>query len=371
MGTARADEIVFALVGCGSFARFSMDVYRSIEGLRLSAVSDPRADLTDFDVAGYRDPGDAIGRPDVDLVYVATPPSSHFDICTMALNAGKHVLCEKPLAMNTRQSREILELARRKHRIAAVNFVLRHSAIVEFVKRAIDSRLFGAVLAAQFVNCAQDSTLGRDHWFWKKDISGGIFIEHGVHFFDLYRHWLGKSQVISAHLDRRNESQEDRALCAMRHEGGAIVTHYHGFDQPLVLDRAEHRLVCETGDIRVQGWVPTRMQMDGLVNERGLDVLSRLFTQCAVTDEPVAERQILSRGARRTVARRVRIAYRAPLNRQDVYRAMLKDLMRDQLAHLRDSEHERRVVEADGHAAVIVAEDARRLGERSWAHLMT
>lgn len=369
MGKRQTDEIRFALIGCGSFGRFSADVYRAIAGLRLSAVSDQQADLSDFAVAASREPAEAIHRPDVDLVYIATPPASHYGICKTALNAGKHVLCEKPLSINAHQSGEILDLARSAHRVAAVNFVLRYSAIVELVKRAIDSRLFGSVLAGQFVNCAQDSTLGPDHWFWKKDISGGIFVEHGVHFFDLYRHWLGNARMVNAHVEKRNESQEDRALCTMRYEGGAIVTHYHGFDQPRVLDRAEHRLVCETGDIRVQGWVPTEVRMEGLVDKQGLDALSRRFSECDVTDEPVAGREVLSRGVRRTVARRVHITYREPLHRQDVYRAMLRDLMRDQLAYMLDSQHPRRVVEADGHEAVILAEDARRLGEQSWAQL--
>jgi len=371
MAQSGTNRIGFALVGCGSFGRFSVGVYRSMDGLSLAAVSDPRADLRDFNVPAFRDPLDAIHRADVDLVYIAAPPSSHHALCMTALNAGKHVLCEKPLAMNSRQSHDMLELASRKRRILAVNFMLRHSTIADLVKRAIDSRLFGSVLAAQFTNCAQDSTLGHDHWFWSKAVSGGIFIEHGVHFFDLYRYWLGKGRVINAHLDRRNESQEDRALCTLKYELGAIVTHYHGFDQPLILDRAAHRLICETGDIHVRGWIPTELQMNGLVDERGVGILSRLFANCEVTEEPVAESRIVSRGTGRTVTRRVHVHYEAPSGRQDVYRALLRDLMYDQLAYILDRRHERRVVEQDGHAALLVAEDAKRLGEQSWEQLKT
>jgi predicted dehydrogenase len=62
------------------------------------------------------------------------------------------------------------------------------------------------VLRGTFENYASDEGLGPDHWFWDRTKSGGIFIEHGVHFFDMFAGWLGVGTVESAGRVRRPES---------------------------------------------------------------------------------------------------------------------------------------------------------------------
>ncbi len=381
------------LIGCGGFGEFCLDAFRSMEQVRIAAVADVHKAAADrlaakFHVPAHGEAADLIRRDDVEIVHVATPPGSHHELVMAAVAAGKHVLCEKPLATRLTDADEMLAAADAAGVIAPVNFVLRHNAVTDAVKAVIDSAALGAVLAARLTNCAGDGKLAADHWFWDKSVSGGIFIEHGVHFFDLYAHWLGAGEILSAHAETRKDAaqiaqlgagqgmalgaqaprlssgQEDRVLCTIRYESGAVASHYHGFDQVLLMDRADHRLVCELGDIRVNGWIPLSIHIDALVNDQTQE---RLAACCPGAEVEVlaacdgADRTPMGRGVRRSVARRIRMTFTPQPDKQSVYADSVRAVLADQIAYIRDRSHQRRITEANGRAALALAEKAAKL----------
>jgi predicted dehydrogenase len=73
---------------------------------------------------------------------------------------------------------------------------MRYDPLNQAIARILEAGSLGAPLHAFFENYASDTPLGPGHWFWKPEISGGIFIEHGVHFFDLFRMWFGSGEVV-------------------------------------------------------------------------------------------------------------------------------------------------------------------------------
>src|SRR5438045_9710008 len=110
----------------------------------------------------------------------------------------------------------------------------RYNPLFALVKKIHQEKLLGNFLHGYFENYASDQNLHPDHWFWDKSKSGGIFIEHGVHFFDLFAGWLGKGKVVGAwQLSRANSRQQitDRVQATVLYNGG-LVNFYHGFDQP-------------------------------------------------------------------------------------------------------------------------------------------
>ncbi|KKK50148.1 hypothetical protein LCGC14_3127930, partial [marine sediment metagenome] len=251
--------------------------------------------------------------------------------------------------------------------IVPVNFVLRHNAVTDAVKAVIDSGVLGQVLSARLTNCAGDSKLGPGHWFWDKGLSGGIFIEHGVHFFDLYSYWLGEGQVISANTElREGTTQEDRVMCEIRHESGAIASHYHGFDQVWLMDRTDHRMVCELGDIRVEGWIPLTVQVDAVVDDEGAAALSACMSGCDVEsiEQYDGGVEVMGRGAVRKVTSKIRLSFTPEADKQSVYAESVKRLLADQIAFIRDAGHARRITEANGREALALAQGAAELAER-------
>ena len=305
------------LIGCGAFGRFCMETFIKLDGLQPIAAADaykPAADsfAEQFPkIAVHYNAAELIDRDDIDLVHIATPPSTHHSLALRAAKAGKHVLCEKPLATSLREADQLLAAAAKKRTLMPVNFVLRYNPITTAVKAIIDSHLLGRPLHSTFENYAADENLPPEHWFWDKSKSGGIFIEHAVHFFDLYRYWFGPGKVIASNVEvREGSAQEDRVMCTVRHEDGTVVSHYHGFDQVGRLDRTDHRLLFEVGDITVNGWIPTDMVVHALGDDQHLAELEKL---CPNSRTEVLEqydgdrREARSRGCRRRVTRKVRI----------------------------------------------------------------
>ena len=390
------------LIGCGDFGDFCLGAFSGLPGLRIAAVADvyrPAADrlAAKFDVPALGDPAELIARSDVQIVHVATPPSLHHALVMAAIAAGKHVLCEKPLATRVADAEEMLAAASAAGTIAPVNFVLRHNAVTDAVKAVIDSGALGKVLRAQLTNCAGDTKLGPDHWFWDRNVSGGIFIEHGVHFFDLYRHWLGDGEILDSHTETRlsaaragqlgagggmslgappaaeadpveqprlRSGQEDRVMCTIVYAGGAVACHYHGFDQVSLMDRTDHRLVCELGDVRVDGWIPLSLEIHAVVND---ETQAQLAVCCAGAEIQTLQAydgldsRILGRGVQRDVTRRIRLNWMPSADKQAIYADSVRALLADQLAFVRDASHPRRVTEANGLAALQLAQRAVQL----------
>jgi predicted dehydrogenase len=362
------------LIGCGAFGLFCLDIFSRMEQVRPVAVADIRENVAadfarDFGIRSFTDPTALIALEEVDVVHIATPPSTHYELARQAIEAGKHVLCKQPLTVRLDEADELLKAAWDAGRIAPVNFILRYNHVSKAVKRLIESGVLGSVLAGQLTHCAGDSGLHPGHWFWEKSVSGGIFIEHGVHFFDLYRQWLGPGEVVSAHTETRpGTSQEDRVMCTIRHDDGAVIHHYHGFDQMSIMDRTNHRLVCERGDVWIDGWIPLHLTIDAAVDETGRERIADCLPDAdlRVLEEYDADhREVFGRGEKRHVAQRLHAHWCPSADKQRVYADSVRDLLADQIAFLRDRSHHRDVIEINGREALALAESARCIAEGS------
>ena len=91
-----------------------------------------------------------LARDDVDMVYIATPPFLHYPQALAALEAGKHVICEKPLAMTLEQADAMIDVARKRGRLLTVNLMQRYNPIFDAVKHLIQCPDAGRSLARIF-----------------------------------------------------------------------------------------------------------------------------------------------------------------------------------------------------------------------------
>ena len=129
-----------------------------------------------------------VQRPDVQLVDVSTPGDTHKDVVLAALAAGKHVICEKPLANNLAEAREMLEAARQSGTIAVVNYNYRRVPGVQFAKKLIDDGAIGEVRHWRAVYL-QDWITDPNFplvWRMKKELAGsGALGDIAAHITDL------------------------------------------------------------------------------------------------------------------------------------------------------------------------------------------
>lgn len=361
----------YGLIGAGRFGRFCLESLRGWERVRPVAVTDAIPALAEataaaFDLVSSPTPEALLSRPEVDFVLISTPPHTHHELTLQALRAGKHAICEKPLALTVEQADALLAAARETSRLLVVNHLLRYSRLLETAKRIIESRLLGEPLHFFFENYAEDERLPPEHWFWDQGKSGGIFVEHAVHFFDLHRWWFGEGEVVAAHTETRpGTAQVDRVWCVERF-GQALGYQYHGFDQPVRLDRADHRVVCERGQIEVGGWIPMELWVSGLVDDAQRAQLAELCQECELVVEERYEgddRRCRGRGNQYLVAARVTLERRLAESKLAVYGEMLRALFDDQLRCLEDPAHSPRLRAEDARQAVAMAEQATRVAE--------
>jgi predicted dehydrogenase len=284
-----ASELRIGIVGAGGFAAFAARAFQKVVGVKIVAVADSNAlsasTLADAYAACAYSTYELFLKDDkVDVVYIATPPALHYGQSKAALLAGKHVICEKPAALTVQEAEELVELARDNMLLYVVNLMQRYNPLCRLVRRMVEENTLGDFTHGYFENYASDENLSPEHWFWDDSISGGIFIEHGVHFFDLFASWLGQGELVYSAKWKRpivKGNIYDRVQAIVNYDKGP-VSFYHGFDQPKILDRQEIKLQFERGDITLYGWVPVRIKITGLFSRAQLEKLKLDFRGCVI-----------------------------------------------------------------------------------------
>ncbi|MGF1472979.1 MAG: Gfo/Idh/MocA family protein [Rubrobacteraceae bacterium] len=200
-------EVGVGLVGYGFMGQVHSNAYRQIgRFFEVDPVPRMRA-ICGRDAAAVRqaahslgwegyetDYRQLVGRSDIGLVDVATPGSSHHGIAVAALEAGKHVLCEKPLANTLDEAREMVEAARRAGTVNMVNFNYRRVPAVAFAKRLIEEGRIGEIRhwrAVYLQDLALDPELPLVWRFRKEEAGSGALGDLGAHLVDLAHYLVG------------------------------------------------------------------------------------------------------------------------------------------------------------------------------------
>ncbi len=135
-----------------------------------------------------------IEDPEIEAVHVCTPNVLHAPVTKAAIEAGKHVLCEKPLAMNAAEAEEMLKLARKKRIVHAVNHNLRYYPVLQHVRQLIAAGELGEILVVQGTY-SQDWLLYDTDYNWRLESKENgplrALADIGSHWMDLVQHLTG------------------------------------------------------------------------------------------------------------------------------------------------------------------------------------
>ena len=166
---------------------------------------------------------------DVEVISCTTPTDVHYEIVMAAAAAGKHVICEKPLARTLAQGREMVAACRSAGVKLLVGQVVRFFPEYDRAKRAIDGGMIGKPAVLRFSRCVSQPRLSVDNWFVDFNRSGGLILDLMVHDFDQARWMAGEvTRVYAKALSvTRPEAGVDHALVILTHASGAI-THVEG-----------------------------------------------------------------------------------------------------------------------------------------------
>ena len=361
------------IMGAGGFARFATKAFLKVTGVKVIAVTDLNKKAAqqmadELNATVYETFEELLENRNVQLIYIATPPFLHYAQSKMALLAGKHVICEKPAALKTSEAEELTVLAQSKQLLYTVNLMQRYNPLFKTIKTIIQENILGNFLHGYFENYASNEKLHPEHWFWDVSKSGGIFIEHGVHFFDLYAGWLGVGEIIGAwQLPRPHKEKYivDRVQATVLYNGG-IVNFYHGFDQPEALDRQEFRLQFERGEITLCGWVPVKMKLHGLLQKGVLENLMEIIGSYTITHHHVLpiDQEVKVTAKEALYTDHITMEYENILGKQELYRQMLTDMISDQHCWIMDRKHIRLINDKNAVQSTRMAEEATRISEK-------
>ena len=351
--------------GGGAFGRFIASALPLVPGLELRAIAGSNAERArraagDLGVPFWTvDYEELAARAEVDLVVVASPPHLHAAMALAALRRGKAVFVEKPLATTLEDGLAVLAEARRRGLPAGIDYVMRYSPVYQAAQRLVREGALGALRRAEFRNDAGDEGLSAEHWFWDRSRSGGIFIEHGVHFFDVYGALIGADpvDVHGVALTRDGTDQQDVVHAAVRYANGVLATYTHAFDKPSRLEAQEGLLVFDRGSARISGWTPVRLELTGLVapaERAALESIPGLNLETVEAFDQ-RERAMRGRGQPFEVAEHVRGLLAPAEDSQELYRRAVAAALADLVAALRDPAHRARVTLADGVVSLAVA----------------
>ena len=194
------NRIRTAVIGTGFMGRTHLEALRRVENVDVVEIAATSLDKARTAAEGYNvlnatgDWHDVIADPSIDAVHITTPNVEHYPMVKAALEAGKHVLCEKPLAMTVAEAEELTALAAAKKLRAGLNHNLRYYPMVQQMRRMREAGDFGEVLVVQGTY-SQDWMLYETDWNWRVDpkVSGAsrVMADIGSHFFDMTEHVTG------------------------------------------------------------------------------------------------------------------------------------------------------------------------------------
>ncbi|MFA0756775.1 MAG: hypothetical protein YPKNTGVA_002304 [Candidatus Fervidibacter sp.] len=327
-----------AAIGYGAFGAFVLSAIQELPNVQIVAVAGRNAERVRAFAERMRIPHwttdwqTLVSDPKVDIVCVLTPPHTHAEIAIAAAQNGKHLFLEKPLALSLKEADEVIAVVERNGTCAVVNHIMRYHPLYEWLKELVDAGKLGSVRKVWFVNFASSEGLPPDHWFWDEKQSGGVLVEHGVHFYHLFA-WL-LDELPEPIATFGHEPFEAWSIVCFR-ERDAFGEFYHCFDKPAALERNFGGIAFEFGYATFEGWLPLSIKIERMRNET------------IIAEE-----------------------HRVPYDKTNLYRWLIQRAFRDLLKAIRDPSHKVASDLISARDALAVALKAKKLQQKQSRHRM-
>lgn len=226
----KAKTINIALIGYGFVGKtFHAPLIQSIEGLTLAVVSSRDEEKVKRDLPNVlvvATPEEAIQHPDVDLVVIASPNATHAPLAALALNAGKHVVVDKPFTLDMQEARELIALADEKQRLLSVFHNRRWDSDFIGIKQVIEEGRLGKVkLFESHIDRFRPEV--RVRWREQNVPGSGLWFDLGPHLIDQTLQLFGLPQSVQGNIATLRDGAEinDWAHVVLNYPEHKVILH--------------------------------------------------------------------------------------------------------------------------------------------------
>lgn len=223
----------FGIIGCGAIADFHIRAVHELPNARLAGVAsrtEARARETGEREGCYwtTDYTELLARPDIDVVCITTSSGSHGRIGKQALEAGKHVLVEKPIALDAREAQQMIDLAAAKRLTLSVVSQRRFEPQMQHVKKTIDAGSLGRLLLIEASTPFFRTQEYYDSAAWRgtRAEDGGALMNQGIHQIDLMLWYGGRARTVYGKIATftHDIEAEDMGVAVVKFQSGALGT---------------------------------------------------------------------------------------------------------------------------------------------------
>ncbi|MCX7700609.1 MAG: Gfo/Idh/MocA family oxidoreductase [Gemmataceae bacterium] len=257
----KSPPVRFGLIGAGAIAQTYAQVFTDWSGGCLAGIADIRAEAARslggaMKCPAYIDHLDLLNS-DVEAVIICTPPNTHEELVVESAHRGKHVLCEKPFALDSASARRMIQAAEKAEVRLTMASKFRYTDDVVRAKSIVTSGILGELLSIENSFTAKVDMSNR----WNSDpgvSGGGVLIDNGTHSVDIMRYLLGPIVEVMAVEGKRvqNLPVEDNAYLLVRSACGVIGR----IDLSWSINKDNDWYLCifgSTGTVQV-GWRESR-----------------------------------------------------------------------------------------------------------------
>ena len=257
-------EITWGIIGCGNVTELkSGPAFNKVSNSRLHAVMRRDASLA-ADYAErhkvpvwYSDANAIINDPEINAIYIATPPKFHEEFATAALEKGKFVYVEKPVTLNVNDCKRLVESVNRTQGKLVVAHYRRALPMFLKVKELVDDKVLGAIKSIRLVMHQPEETnvIASSSFNWRvvPELSGGgLFYDLAPHQLDIIQYIFGEANSyagISANQSKKNEV-EDAVSGIMKLNNDILFQGTWNFNMPSMLKEDSCQIIGEKGYIQ-------------------------------------------------------------------------------------------------------------------------
>lgn len=222
----------FGIIGCGNVAHIHAQAIKAMENAELVAVYARNAEKGNsfsekHSCIAFYDLEKMLEEADINIVTITTPSGAHLEPCVLAANAGKHIICEKPVEINIQRIQEIIQVCTENKILLSGIYNRRFFPSIRILKDAIQQKRFGTIslVEAQIKWYRSQEYYDSGAWRGTKELDGGgVLMNQGIHTIDLLLYLMGPVKRLTASVATLSHDRievEDTAVALLEFENGA------------------------------------------------------------------------------------------------------------------------------------------------------